>query len=293
MMKSETFLDAKAQIEGAEAQIHEVEANIAEFIKSGPYELVAKRDHEAGIDIWRYRLREQLPRRVRVIIRHVLINLRAPLDHLAHELAIQYSGSATRQAAFPFGRTRSAFERELPKKTEKMSPAAVKLICDCEPYPTSSDYSGGNDILFALHELNRADKHFRLVPINLQTTANMSELAVYSGRVLTVGPRQGRHFVRDQNNDLSQPVLDRQPRFSLGSPSRIVFGIDGQLSAKESMEMLTTLPNTKFTADFRPSLNIAFRDIEALQGEPVVAALNQMCDAVAGILTTFEKEFFS
>jgi hypothetical protein len=79
----------------------------------------------------------------------------------------------------------------------------------------------------------------------------------------------------------------------LGSPSRIVFGIDGQLSAKESMEMLTTLPNTKFTADFRPSLNIAFRDIEALQGEPVVAALNQMCDAVAGILTTFEKEFFS
>jgi hypothetical protein len=146
MMKSETFFDAKAQIEGAEAQIHEVEANIAEFIKSGPYELVAKRDHEAGIDTWRYQLREQLPRRVRVIIRHVLINLRAPLDHMAHELAIQYSGSATRQAAFPFGRTRSAFERELPKKTEKMSPAAVKLICDCEPYPTSSDYSGGNDI---------------------------------------------------------------------------------------------------------------------------------------------------
>jgi len=55
-MKSETLLDCKAQIEGAEAQIHEVEAKIAEFIKSCPYELVAKRDHEAGIDIWRYRL---------------------------------------------------------------------------------------------------------------------------------------------------------------------------------------------------------------------------------------------
>jgi hypothetical protein len=291
-MKTEAFLDAKAQIEGAEAQIHEVEANITEFIKSGPYELVAKRDHEAGIDIWRYRLREQLPRRVRVVIRQVLINLRAPLDHLAHELAIQYSGKATRQTAFPFGRTKSAFERELPKKTEKMSPAAVKLICDCEPYPTSSDYFGGNDILFALHELNRADKHFRLVPINLQTTANMSELAVYSGRVLTLGPREGRHLVRDENNNLSQPVLDRQPRFSLDSSPRIVFGIDGHFSAKESMEMLTTLPNTKFTGDFEPSLNVAFRDIEVLQGEPVVAALNQMRAAVAGILMDFEKRFF-
>ena len=161
-MKSETFLDAKAQIEAAEAQIHEVEANITEFTKSGPYELVAKRDHEAGIDIWRYRLRKQLPRRVRVVIRQVLINLRAPLDHLAHELAIQYFGKATRQTAFPFGRTKSAFERELSKKTEKMSPAAVKLICDCEPYPTSSDYFGGNDILFTLHELNRADKRPRI-----------------------------------------------------------------------------------------------------------------------------------
>ena len=131
------------------------------------------------------------------------------------------------------------------------------------------------------------------MPINLQTTANMSELAVYSGRVLTVGPREGRHFVRDENNNLSQPVLDRQPRLSLDSRPRIVFGVDGQFSAKESMEMLTTLPNTKFTADFEPSLNVAFRDIEALQGQPVVAALNQMRDAVADILIEFEKRFFS
>ncbi len=291
-MKPEMFLDAKAQIEGAEAQIHEIEAKIAEFIEGRPYDLIAKRDHKAGIDIWRYQLREELPRRLRIIIRQALLNLRAPLDHLAHELAIQHSGKAPRATAFPFGRTRNAFERELPKKTEKMSPAAVQLICDCQPYPRSNDYSGGNDILFALHELNRGDKHFRLVPVNLQTSADMSELGVFSGKVLTVGPREGRHLVRDNDNNLSQPVHDRQPRPDL-NPARIVFGIDGHFSAKESMEMLTTLPGTKFEADFKPSLNVAFRDVEAIQGEPVVAALNQMRDAVAGILLEFERRFFS
>jgi hypothetical protein len=291
-MKSEAFLDVKAQIEQAEAKIQEIEAKITKFIEDSGYELVAKRKNKEGIDVWRYQLRQGLPNGIRLGVREALLNLRAPLDHLAQELAILQCGEANRQTAFPFGRTKDAFERELPKKTKKMSPEAIKLITDCQPYPRSNDYPGGNDILFALHELNRRDKHFRLVPVNLQTSANMTQLAVRKGRVLTVGPRQGRHLVRDNDNNLSQPILDRQPRFDL-DPARVVFGIDGHFSAKESMEMLTTLPGTEFDADFKPTLNVAFRDVEVIHGDPIVAALNQMRDAVANILLTFEKRFFS
>jgi hypothetical protein len=59
------------------------------------------------------------------------------------------------------------------------------------------------------------------------------------------------------------------------------------LTEEDDMEIMTTAPGTKFKAELHPSFNIAFREIEGLEREPVAAVLHQMRQLVERILPTF------
>ena len=58
------------------------------------------------------------------------------------------------------------------------------------------------------------------------------------------------------------------------------------------MEVLAAVPGTEFYCDIQPSLDVAFRNVEGLEHEPVVAVLHQMSQLVQRILLTFERRFF-
>lgn len=270
-----------------------------------------------GVEVWRYQVPE-IPESMTIIVGNILHNLRAPLDQMLTEIAL-ITDPSPRHVSFPFGRTKQFFEANLAK--EKKLPAdAKKLIAKLKPYGV-----GGNTLLYALHRLDVSDKHYPgLIPINLNTVTNFSQLVVRSGAILSIGPRTGNHFIVDANRNFFQPDISKMPHIKLingmssvelghlGKPEigiRIMYNQSGTTipdaakvllpklklppgSSKDDMEVATSLPGTKFEAEFYPSFNIALADIEGFEREPVVAVLQQMCDLVERILLTFRSRFY-
>jgi hypothetical protein len=174
---------------------------------------------------------------------------------------------------FPFGATPQKFETAL-RKQKKLPDEAKELIRATKPY------KGGNDLLWALHDLNKGDKHHPpLVPALLRGGMNLYELKAYWNDdrpkpdgpvVLIVGSRHGQHLHAE--GYVPTPRTRR--------PSN-------------EYEFLTTVPGTTFEADIKPTFGVTFPHIEGFEREPVVAVLHQMRQLVEGILLAFEKRFLS
>jgi hypothetical protein len=274
-----------------------------------------------GIEVWRYAI-PKIPTDLNVTTGAILHSLRSPLDQMLSAIALQTHDSPS-GVAFPFGRTRDEFKTAIAKQ-KKLPPDALKMIEVLKPYRV-----GGNALLYALHALNIPDKHHPgLVPVNLQTLTDMQTLIVRKGYVLTFGPRTGRHMILDTDNNMAQPDSKKAPVITpVGGKAKISFGHDvgkfkprdvvtiiyNQMGTKrpaeilpyldkiklppdtpkDDMEIATSVPGTKFEAEFYPSLNVALSEIEGFERQPVVAVLHQMRQLVERILLTFEKRFFS
>ena len=175
---------------------------------------------------------------------------------------------------FPFGATPQKFEKAL-REQKKLPSDAQDLIRAAKPY------KGGNELLWALHALNKGDKHHPpLVPAFLKGGMKLYSLAAFkpegmsdeiAGRgVLIIGNRNGQHLHAQGHVPTPRP-----PR-----PSN-------------EYEFLTAVPGMQLHADVEPTFGVTFPNIEGFEREPVVAVLHQMRQLVEGILLTFEKRFFS
>jgi hypothetical protein len=288
-MKPEPLLDAHAKIEWAETHIDHLNAEIVKFFETSPYELTSKVDSKQSAEIWRFRLTRPFPREVRVTAGAILHALRSPLDQTLSAIALQ-SHKSDAGVGFPFGQNEDEFKREL-RKQKKLPPDAIALISEAKPY------KGGNDLLWQLHHLNRRDKHRAgLVPINLHNAVMMTTLVIFCGRLIRLGFPNGTQMIPDANNNLSAPP-DRQPM--IVDKGQII-RVNGSPAARftpgpgdDDMEVLATVPGTEFYCDVQPSLDVAFRNVEGLEHEPVVAVLHQMSQLVQRILLTFERRFFA
>jgi hypothetical protein len=269
-----------------------------------------------GIEVWRL-VAPNVPSDFNVTVGSILHNLRSPLDQMLSALTASPEG-----VAFPFGRTRDEFETALGKQV-KLPADARKMIEILKPYRDD----GGNKLLFALNAINRGDKHRPgLVPINLQTSINLDTIITRKGAILTLGPRSGLHLVSDMNLNFRQSNVAKAPiAMVVGGQMRTIFGseigskgkdritiIYNQMgtkapkgfdefiakaklppnSPKDDMEIATTLPGTKFEAEFYPSFNVALSNIEGFEREPVVAVLHKMRQLVERTLLTFRDRFF-
>src|SRR5262249_41356829 len=151
----------------------------------------------------------------------------------------------------------------------------------------------GNSLLWALHDLNRRDKHISLLTVATRIThIGVSEVKVWEGQLVRVGPKRGKHMVPNTapgERGLVQHDETKRPTW-WADPPRIECGT-GPTREKEEIDFLTCAPGTKFEADFKPTLNIAFGDVKALKCEPIVAVLHQMRQLVDGILLAFDRRF--
>lgn len=275
-----------------------------------------------GIEVWRF-AGPEIPSALNVSVGAILHDLRSPLDQMLSTVALQKHASAS-GVAFPFGRTKDEFKTALSKQ-DKL-PADVRPMLEIlKPYR-----NGGNALLYAIHALNKPDKHRPgLVPVNLQTVSGGDTIATYKGAILSIGPRTGYHFIADMDGNLVQPdiskapgskIIGGMPKFFLGpivgKPPRYrmtrlynqtgkkIAAITPDLASyiakaklrpgapKDDMEIATTIPGTKFEINVEPTFNIALGDIEGFEREPAVAVLHQMRQLVERILLTFEKRFF-
>ena len=270
---SEPLLAAFAKVKRAETYIQELHTKIGAFYKANPYEILSEINAEGTEEVYYFRVGREFPEDLRVDIGSVLHLLRSPLDQAACAIAL-LSYPTPDGVAFPFGATPEKFEQAL-RKQKKLSTDARDLIRATQPY------KGGNELLWALHALNKGDKHHPpLVPAFLKGGMKLFRLAAFKPEgmpeeavapgILIVGNRNGQHFVAQ-----GYVPTPRPPR-----PSN-------------EYEFLTAVPGTILQADVEPTFGVTFPNIKGFERKPVVAVLHQMRQLVEGILLTFEKHFFS
>jgi len=293
-MSNEFLHSAVAKIKRSETQIDDLNSRVRAFFDASPYEITSKLDANLKQEIWRFRFSRAIEDDFPVIVGEIIHNVRSSLDNLMCAVAFAHSGS-TAGTYFPFSKVGAqGLENEIASKCKKLPPLAKDMIRVLQPY------NGGNQILWLLHELNRTDKHVKLAPINLATSANVVKyLVVHSGLVLVVGARSGKHLYTEEYIGTKPMPTDAEISGMTG-PTGVYTCLPGTsirfdtdtCAADESFEFLITTPGAKFETDMKPTFNIALQDVGRAETEPVVALLSQMREASARIIIEFRRTFF-
>ena len=183
--------NANAKLDRTKNQINQLRTMIDGVLRYSSHRRIKRLDQECDEEIWSFELCTPIPQDIPVVIGEILHNLRSPLDHLACALARQHSGT-DKGVFFPFGANLEAFEMQANEKCKKLSKDAVDMIRAQRPF------RGGNELLWAIHDMNRSDKHREISPINLCTSANSaSYLITRSGLALVLGSRTGQRARSD------------------------------------------------------------------------------------------------
>lgn len=279
-----------AKIERPDAQIKDLESQIRAFFTKDVYGIAREPNADHTQEVWKFVLKKRTPRAFVTIIGEILHNMRSALDQLMCAIAVQHSGSS-RGTYFPLGKTQQIFESELSEKTKKMPSDARDLIRALKPYP------GGNDLLWALHDLNRGDKHASKITTRLKGLANIRNVMVWAPKgalspphIITLGLRSGRHF-RRVGRELVQSDPEKQPRYT-PNPASVVIDIGATAMIDDSMEFMTTDFGADVQTEIEPLFDIVFQDVQGLEGESVVAGLHQMRSLTESITLLFGSRFF-
>lgn len=279
------LLAVDAKLHRARGQIEELRPLINDLLGNTGFQIISRVDSDADEEIWSFVFDGTVPRQIAIIIGEILHNLRTPLDHLVWALA-ERNHRASREAGFPFGNQEAGFEQQLAKKCKALSASAKERIRGFSPYPD------GNPLLWAVHNLNRSDKHRAVIPVNVRTESNKtSYLFVHAGMALVIGSRQGQHLVVERRGPEEIAAMSSPTGIYRVRPGyHVSFGTKG-CSAAESLEFLITTPDAKFETDMQPSFDLFFEKPIAGEHMPVIPALRRMRDEVVRVVTGFRQEF--
>lgn len=261
--------DYRLKIERAKRHIQELAAEVSAFNSRSPYAVVKNLDSQTGDIVFKLKIIEGIPRTWGPIIGDVIHNIRSSLDLLF--CAVVRKCDPTRQSYkhvhFVVRETKEKFEADLPANIKGASPDAIKLIHDLKPY------KAGNDPLWRLHGLDILDKHQAIIPVWSRYEAfNMGHAMSARMTELWNSASDGRP------KRANFPVLDFWLRPADRSPL-----YDGS-------ELLRIMPAAQSNHDDKHQfrIEIAFGQSEIVDGEPIVPALTQLADYVAGVFEPFE-----
>ena len=193
-----------------------------------------------------------MPETLPVIVSELVFHLRSALDNLACCLAVANGKSAAR-VSFPIAADRTEFEDpKMQSRIRKLPSAAQKLVRRLKPY------KGGDNLLWAMNKLRNNDIHARLVCLILHGPHWKAST------ITTSIPPFGNSMIEIQYPHTFEDQL-----------------VLARCTAGASVEY-----------DTKPDIDIAFSDIEFLEGERVVAKLRQMVDRTERIVQIFERHFF-
>jgi hypothetical protein len=155
--------DVRAKIERAKELVHNLEADVQDFLGERPYVVRPEYNAKNGEDLYRAQILREPPLRFSVIVGEVVHDLRSALDHLAWQLTDPSKrGHATGFPVFasPW-EADGASAAEFRAKVDGMAGEIVAVIQRVQPHqpglPVGKDHA-----LHQLHKMNIKDKHHLL-----------------------------------------------------------------------------------------------------------------------------------
>lgn len=158
-MPTPIFKQARLKIKRADKHIDELEGRINAFLSLEPPSV--KFDDSPGKNTIHVTLTNDPPNDLAPIIGDIFHNLRSSLDLVWNELIRHFGGGPSDYSRFPFHGNRDGLVSALNSGPIEAVPQSVRnfILNSVRPY------KGGDDFLFAVHDLNIRDKHIALVPI--------------------------------------------------------------------------------------------------------------------------------
>lgn len=128
-----------------------------EWIKTEPYALAREYNSEGGAKRLYFTITNPVPLTCGVILGDIIHNARSALDHLAGAVAVK-NGRTTKGVYFPVAPSAADLPRMIKDKLGKCPKPFRDFVAGHKPH------KGGNDALYALHQLDILDKHQVIVP---------------------------------------------------------------------------------------------------------------------------------
>lgn len=242
----------KSKIERAYSHISDLDQRIKGFFQSEPYEIATQLDPDGTQEWFVVRKTKELPKIIPVIVGEVIYDLRSALDQLTCCLA-KKAGRDCTDVYFPFAGSKQKFElKDTQGKIQKLHPDAVLMIQQLHPY------KGGNDFLWSLNRLNNLDKH--------QSLIGAGTMGVQFNADLTMKPREGLNTIQALKTT-SDPF-------------------------KEEIKILSFPAGCKPEGKVNIAFDVAFRDVEIVERQSVLATLYQYANLVEKIISIFDDRFF-
>jgi hypothetical protein len=173
------LLDAKACIAWAISDLPILKERYEAWARDKPYAVVRDFDSEPGKQLIRLRDVKPIPLTLNAEVGAILHSIRSSLDLLAVALAERNGAVEPKDVYFPIFDSAAAFADGAVKKIKRLSDTDRSAIENLKPY------KGGNDLLFALHDLDRTRKHRRLLVAEpMPRMASISRASIEHGFVL-------------------------------------------------------------------------------------------------------------
>lgn len=159
------LLHALASVDWAETQLPDFKKRLDGWLKENIYTTVAEQPADVPNNVVVARQRNPLPLNFQVESGVYLNAVRSSLDILASTLASRHCPSLVDDAYFPVAHSADNFARGNYKGSKFVRALPVRERTFIE---TLNPYQGGNDRLYALHQLDIVRKHARLLGVEVR-----------------------------------------------------------------------------------------------------------------------------
>lgn len=199
-----------------------------------------------------------------LIAGEVLQHLRSALDYLAWALVVANHEKPSSKTCFPIishAPTAPEYEPVFARAVKGMHKDAVDLIRQIKPH------EGGNQVLVALHELNRREKHRLLI---------------------TVGAYMHNWSI-SQHIDATNPSLERLEVMGRAYASSETWNeIRKSCPLKAGDVLLADWPDAKPNKDAKFTIQVALNESGIVEAEPLIAILSSCVRIVGAVVGSFK-----
>lgn len=184
-MQHAKFRASRAKVLRARRHIDELETALAAYLDRRPvlaigFERSIGSQYQFNMTLLTI---ERIPLDLLMIFGDAVHNIRTVLDFVVNE-TVSSRRTPPADLAFPFSRSSESLGRQIREKMKGTSPEERDLVRSLRPFP------GGDEHLYAIHELDKMDKH--RVPIEISTQVISHTMKVHGAPTRPRLVHQGR-----------------------------------------------------------------------------------------------------
>jgi hypothetical protein len=151
---SRKFVGPRLKLQRAKHHIADYITRAEDFYRKAKTKFFIQDNRRTGVRALCIDVDETVPEDFPLIIGDAIHNLRSALDHLTWDVVSPHGPPRPGDVQFPFCRQADAFEGALSHRQIHLTgEKTIEKFRSLKPYP------GGDDVLYALHQLDIADKH--------------------------------------------------------------------------------------------------------------------------------------